>query len=244
MDDAARMICLADAAAGEVETGMTLGLGTGSTAEAVLRALGRRVAGGLEIRGVATSRRTAALAEELAIPLVSLEEVERIDLGIDGADEIDPRLDVVKGRGGALLHEKLVALACDDYLIVASSEKLVATLGSRVPIPVEVVPFGRQQTASRLRRLGFEPQLRTSGGPEGDAPGAETPVVSDGGHVIYDCAIGAMVDVHGLAAATKAITGVVDHGLFLGVARSALVVESDGSVRRLVAPSGPNLGRR
>lgn len=236
MDDASRLASLAEVAADEVRPGMTLGLGTGSTAEAVLEALGRRVAGGLDIRGVATSRRSARVATEVGIPLASLEEIERLDLGIDGADEIDPRLDVVKGRGGALLHEKLVALVCDDYLIVAASEKLVATLGSRTPIPVEVVPFGWRHTASRLRRLGYEPRLRLIEPPD-DAPDTPpAPFVTDGGHVLLDCEIGPIDDLARLSAETKAIPGVVDHGLFLGIARRALVVDAAGSVRRLVAP--------
>lgn len=240
MDDEARLASLAAAAADEVRAGMTLGLGTGATAEAALRELGRRVAAGLAIRGVATSERTADLARKLAIPLVTLDEVERLDLGIDGADEIDPRLDVVKGRGGALLHEKLVALACDDYVIVAASEKLVPKLGSRVPIPVEVVPFGWRQTADRLRRIGFGPRLRTTLDSGEGSAGATIPFVSDGGHLLLDCAIGAIANPRGLATATKATAGVVDHGLFLGVARRALVVDPNGSVRRLIAPGrGP-----
>lgn len=214
---------------------MTLGLGTGSTAEAVIHELGRRVADGLAVRGVATSRRSAHLAETLGIPLLSLDEIDRLDLGIDGADEIAPSLDLIKGRGGALLHEKLVALACDDYLIVAAAEKLVPRLGGRTPVPVEVVPFGWRQTASRLRALGYETTLRRAASwPDVASPSAP-PFVSDGGHLILDCTIPAGDDVAALAAATKGTAGVVEHGLFLGIARRALVVEADGTVRRFPA---------
>src|SRR5687768_11158061 len=180
MDDAPRLDALAQRAAAEVQDGMTLGLGSGSTAEAVVRALGARVAGGLTVRGVPTSERTAALAGSIGIPLLSLDEVDRLDLGIDGADEIDPGLNLVKGRGGALLHEKLVALACADWLIVAAAEKLVGQLGTRMPLPVEVVPLGWRTTSTRVASLGLEPTLRTK-------PDSDEPYVTDGGHYILDC---------------------------------------------------------
>lgn len=234
MDDRGRLDALARVAADEVRAGMTLGLGTGSTAEAVIQELGRRVADGLAISGIPTSRRSAHLAETLGIRLHSLEEIDRLDLGIDGADEIAPTLDLVKGRGGALLHEKMVALACDDYLVVAAAEKLVPRLGGRTPIPVEVIPFGWRQTASRLRTLGLEPTLRRSTELLGDASPSAPPFVSDGGHLILDCAVETFDDPAALAAATKGMAGVVEHGLFVGIARRALVVEADGSVRRLI----------
>lgn len=233
MDDGERLAALARVAADEVRSGMTLGLGTGSTAEAVIRELGRRVAHGLSISGVPTSRRSAALADALGISLRTLDAVDRLDLGIDGADEIAPTLDVVKGRGGALLHEKLVALACDDYLIVAAAEKLVPRLGTRTPIPVEVIPFGWRQTASRLRDLGYAPTLRGVDAGADARAAATAPFTSDGGHVILDCAVGAVEDVEALGAATKGTTGVVEHGFFLGIARRVLIVDLDGSVRRL-----------
>lgn len=212
---------------------MTLGLGTGSTAAAFVGELGRRVADGLRVTGVPTSLRTERLARDLGIPLVALEDVDRLDLGIDGADEIDPNLELIKGRGGALLHEKLVALACDDYLVVAASDKLVPALGTRYPVPVEVVPFGRRQTAARLATLGVLPVLRGA-----TSDGSDTPFVSDGGHHVLDCATGPLGDPSALAAAIKATPGVVDHGFFLGVARRALVAERDGSVRLIVRPRG------
>ncbi len=192
-----------------------------------------RVAAGLRITGVPTSGRTERLARELGIEIRSLDEVERLDLGIDGADEIAPNLDLVKGRGGALLHEKLVALACDDYLVVAAAEKLVSQLGTRTPLPVEVIPFGRRHTAARLAALGCRPTLRTGPGKGDDRANPEAPFVSDGGHHILDCATGPVADPTALAVALKGTAGVVEHGFFLGVAHRALVVDTAGIVRRL-----------
>ena len=226
MDDAARLGALAERAAAAVRDGMTLGLGSGSTAEAVVRALGRRVAAGLSIRGVPTSERTAMLAREVGIPLLTLDEVERLDLGIDGADEIDPNLNLTKGRGGALLHEKLVALACAEWLIVAAAEKLVEQLGTRMPLPVEVIPLGWRLTSTRVASLDSEPTLRTM-------PGTEEPFLTDGGHYILDCRTGPIPAPALLAGALKGTTGVVDHGLFVGLATRAMVVERDGRVRSL-----------
>lgn len=236
MDDAGRLAALARRAADEVAPGMTLGLGSGATAEAVVRELGARVAAGLEVRGVPTSERTAAVARELGIPLLGLDEVEGLDLGIDGADEIDPALELVKGRGGALLHEKLVALACRRFVVVAAAEKLVERLGTRMPLPVEVVPFGWRRTAARLEGLGLRPSLRVHKG-EADGTGglgtAPVPFVTDGGHVLLDCDVSPVADAAGLAAAIKAVPGVVEHGLFVGFADRVLVVEGDGTVRAL-----------
>ena len=236
MDDAARLAILARAAADAVRPGMTLGLGTGSTAEAVIRELGSRVAAGLTIAGVPTSERTARLASELRIPLRTLDDIERLDLGIDGADEIDPNLELIKGRGGALLHEKLVALACADYLIVAAAEKGVPQLGIRTPLPVEVVPFGWRLTAARLGALGLRPTLRATAGKDSGSTDAPVPYVSDGGHYVLDCATGPVADPATLAGAIKAVPGVVEHGLFVGLARRALTVEADGTVRERRRP--------
>lgn len=226
MDDTTRLAALAERAAAEVRDGMSVGLGSGSTAEAVVRALGPRVATGLAIRGVPTSERTATLAREVGIPLLSLDEVDRLDLGIDGADEIDPNLNLTKGRGGALLHEKLVALACADWLIVAAAEKLVDRLGTRMPLPVEVIPLGWRATSTRVASLGLEPTLRTK-------PGSDEPFLTDGGHFILDCRTGPIADPVLLADALKRTTGVVDHGLFVGLATRAMVVGRDGGVREI-----------
>jgi ribose 5-phosphate isomerase A len=221
MDLPQRFAALATVVAATLEDGMTVGLGSGSTAEAVVEAIGRRVAEGLTITGVPTSLRTERLASSLGIPLRSLDEVTAMDLGIDGADEIDPRLNLVKGRGGALLYEKLVASACRDYLVVATSEKLVEQLGTRMPVPVEVIPFGHRQTAERLRALGCDPVLRTAEG---------KPYLTDGGHYIYDCETGPFVDPVAQGRALKAVTGIVDHGIFTGIARRAMTVDAEGMV--------------
>src|SRR3990170_4244565 len=148
MEEWERLQRLAVAAADLVQPGMIVGLGTGSTASAVVEELGRRVAMGLTITGVVTSDRTEELARSLGIPLADLDEVAALDLGLDGADEIDPKLNAVKGRGGALLMEKLVALSCAEFVLVASSEKSVPQLGVRLPLPVEVVRFGWRHTSS------------------------------------------------------------------------------------------------
>jgi ribose 5-phosphate isomerase A len=179
MDDATRLARLAERAAAEVPDGATIGLGSGSTAEAVVRALGAQVATGLRVTGVPTSERTARLAREVGIPLRTLDEVggDRLAFGFDGADEIDPGLNLVKGRGGALLYEKLVALACADWLIVAAAEKLVDRLGTRMPLPVEIVPLGWRQTSTRVASLGLSPTLRVE-------PDSGEPFLTDGGHSI------------------------------------------------------------
>ena len=224
MDSTERLRRIAVAAADEVRDGMLLGLGTGSTAAAVMRELGSRVSQGLRIEGVPTSRGTEVLALEVGIPLRTLDEVERLDLGIDGADEIDPDLALIKGGGAALLVEKLVALACDDYLVVAAAEKRTPALGTRFQLPVEVVPVGWRHTARRLHPLGLNPTLREDDG---------TPVRTDTGHFLLDCHVAPIANPAALAAAIKAVTGVVDHGLFVGLAKRVLLVEADGSLVRL-----------
>lgn len=227
MDLTERIGRLAVAAADLVHPGMLVGLGTGSTADAVIRELGRRVAEGLVLTGVPTSCRTEALARELDIPLVTLDSVDRLDLGIDGADEIDPTLDAIKGKGGALLREKLVALACADYVLVATTEKRVERLGQRTALPVEVVPFGWAQTARRIQELGMLPELR-------HAPGKPNRLfMTDNDGYVLDCATGPMNDANEIAARVKSVTGVVEHGLFLGIARAVLQVDPEGTVVRL-----------
>jgi ribose 5-phosphate isomerase A len=238
MELADRLQRLAVAAADLVAPGMLVGLGTGSTADAVTRELGRRVAGGLNFTGVPTSQRTEVLARELGIPLTTLDETDRLDLGIDGADEIDPALDAIKGRGGALLREKLVALSCDDYVLVATTEKSVDQLGARTPLPIEIVAFGWSQTAKRLERIGLAPDVRT---PDNEPA---RPWVTDSGGVILDCTTGPIADPSQLAAAVKAVSGVVEHGLFLGIAGTALQVDPDGQVVRRDRPARRSGNRR
>jgi ribose 5-phosphate isomerase A len=224
MDSSGQLTQLGIEAASRIEDGTLVGLGTGSTAEAMVHALGARVAAGLSVGGVATSVRTAELARSLNIPLKELAEIDRIDLCIDGADEIDPALNLVKGRGGALLFEKLVARRADRYIIIATDEKLVPRLGVRMPLPVEVVPTGWTHTAEAIAELGLAPALRELEG--------GSPYVTDGGHYILDCAWpnNHQFDPATLATALKALTGVVDHGLFIGMADTALTVNASGVI--------------
>jgi ribose 5-phosphate isomerase A len=226
LDLSERLERLAVVTADLVRPGMVIGLCSGSTADAVTRELGRRVAAGLRFSGVPTSRRTEVLARELGISLTTLDEHEQLDLGFDGVDELDSALNAIKGRGGALLHEKLVALACIDYVFVATTEKSVAVLGERTALPVEIVRFGWKQTASRLRQLGIVPTLRLSGA---DTP---TPLTTDNAGLVLDCQTGPMADPFPVAHLIKDVSGVVDHGLFLGMAKSALQVDPEGNVLR------------
>jgi ribose 5-phosphate isomerase A len=203
-----------------VQDGMVVGLGSGSTAELFLAALAQRVLGGLRVTGVPTSRRVAELAEVAGIPIAQLEDVAHIDLTVDGADEILlPRLDLIKGRGAALLREKLVAVSTDRLCIVADSSKMVSQLGELQPVPVAVVPFGWKQTAERVRALGCEPTLRLANG---------RPLVSDDDLFILDCHFGPIADPDGLDRALKGVAGVVEHGIFLGLAKQAIVAGADG----------------
>lgn len=228
MDDATRLGRIGERAAAEVPDGALVGLGTGSTANAMLEALGARVRDGLRLTGVATSAATVSRAAALGIPLVSIDEVDRLDLCIDGADEIDPHLNVVKGRGGALLYEKLVAERAERFIIIASAEKLVVRLGTKLPLPVEIVPFGHTHTRRSVNALGLTSALRLSN--DG------SPFVSDGGHYILDCETNGIPDPEALGSALKGITGVVDHGLFVGMASLALTVDDTGDITEHHAP--------
>lgn len=224
MEEQDRLRLLAVAAADLVQPGMLVGLGTGSTASAVVEELGQRVAQGLTFTGVTTSDRTEELARSLNIPLLTLDDVAALDLGLDGADEIDPELNAIKGRGGALLMEKLVALSCSQFVLVASSEKSVDRLGVRTPLPVEVVRFGWRHTADRLETLGLTPQLRVTSADE------SSPYLTDQGHYILDCELAPIDHPGNLAAAIKAIPGVVEHGLFVGITAAAMQVDSEGEL--------------
>ncbi len=212
-------------AAALVEDGMTVGMGTGRAATLALRLLADRVhAENLHIRGVPTSERTAALAKELGLSLTTLDEASRLDLAIDGADEVDPHLNLIKGLGGALLREKIVARASASRLvIVVDDSKRVPFLGTNAPLPVEVVPFGWQSTAHALEALGLQPVLRSAGTP------AEV-YRTDSGNYILDCrpSDSIMADLLVLAPQVKMITGVVDHGLFAGMTHSVMVATGVG----------------
>ena len=206
-----------------VESGMVLGLGTGSTAAFVIRRLGGLISSGeLEgVRGVATSARTAALAEEVGVPLVTLAEA-RPAVTIDGADEIGPGLALIKGGGGSLLREKIVAHATErsgGLVVVADGSKLVDSLGE-FPLPVEVEPFGWEATLQDLASLGCEPELRME---------RKTPFVTDGGHYTVDCRFDSITDPAGLEREIKSIPGALECGLFVGLARTAVVSRPDGT---------------
>jgi ribose 5-phosphate isomerase A len=226
MDAAKRAV--GEAAAALIEDGMLVGLGSGSTASLMVRALGRRVREqGLRITGVPTSVDTENLARAEGIPLAEL-GTGRLDLVIDGADDIERgTLRLIKGLGGALLREKIVAEAGTRFVVIGDSSKVVATLGDRSPVPVEVVRFGQVATAGRLAALGGKPVLRL--GRDG------APFVTDGGNVIYDCAGFAPIrDPFTLQRELKSIAGVVETGLFLNVAQQALIAAPDGSVTTLL----------
>lgn len=226
MDLTTRLARLGEAAAGLVENGQIVGLGTGSTASAMIEALGARVANGLRISGVVTSSQTEALATRVGIPLLPLDEIDTVDIGIDGADEIDPSLDLIKGRGGALLYEKIVAERCRQYVIISVADKLVGQLGMRLPLPIEVVPYGWKHTADQIAGLGLSPALRR----KDDG----SPVVTDGGHYLLDCAPHPIADAASLSLAIKRLTGVVDHGLFCGIATDTLVIDDAGAITHQV----------
>ncbi len=195
-----------------------VGLGTGSTAAYAVRFLGERVQAGLKVRGVPTSIHTKELAARLGIPLTTLDEVQQIDVTIDGADEIDPELRLIKGGGGALLREKIVASATKKLVIIADSTKHVPVLG-QFPVPVEVISFAQTLVSRKIAALGASVRVRmsSSGGP----------FITDEGHHILDCKFGKIPDPPALAYELDTMTGVVEHGLFIGMAALALIAKGD-----------------
>ena len=206
-----------------VKPGMKLGLGSGSTAHAFVDLVGKRVAAGLQIRCVATSERTEAQARALGVPLGTLDDIPELDLTVDGADDIDPQLRLIKGGGGALLREKIVAAASKRMVVIADSTKLVARLGA-FPLPIEVVPFGLAATRRHIERafaeLGFTGSMRLRGG--------ASAFVTDGGHYILDCSLGPIGEPEALSQVLSSIPGVVEHGLFIGLARAAIIAGDKG----------------
>jgi ribose 5-phosphate isomerase A len=207
-------------AVAEIEDAMIVGLGSGSTAALALEALAARLAQGLRMHGVASSERIAAQARQFGIPLTSLEEHARIDLTIDGADQIERgTLNLVKGLGGALLREKIIARASRRMIVIADRSKLVERLGGQTPVPVEIVTFGHGVTLARLAELAPAAQLRLSQG---------RPFVSDGGNYIVDCTFAEISDPAALEARLKAMTGVIESGLFIGLADQAIIGRPDG----------------
>jgi ribose 5-phosphate isomerase A len=221
-----------EAAAGAldfVRSGMRLGLGTGSTANPFVELLGERVRAGLDIVAVPTSEATRVLAEQCGIRLTTLDETPELDLTVDGADEIDPDLTLIKGGGGALLREKIVAASSRSMVVIADSSKWVATLG-RYPLPIEVVPFGLGATeravAAAIAASGNTGPLTLRRDKAGHA------FVTDGGHFILDAALQKIADPRSLAGRLTAIPGVVEHGLFIGLAQAAVIAGPEG--RRIV----------
>lgn len=197
-----------------MEAEKVVGLGSGSTAEYAVRFLAERVREGLKIVGIPTSERTQQLAEQLGIPLSTLEEHEKIDIDIDGADEIDPDLNLIKGGGGAFLREKIIASVSRRFVVIADSAKQVKRLG-KFPLPVEVVPFAQSLIKPQIEALGAKVSLRSY------AYG--NPYVTDEGHHILDCTFGEILDPPALAEKLCHIPGVVEHGLFIGMAELALI---------------------
>src|SRR5881396_1785065 len=201
-----------------VRDGDIVGLGSGSTAEYAVRSLGERVQAGLKIRGIPTSQRTRELAESVGIPLTTLEEFPDIEVTIDGADEIDPELQLIKGGGGALLREKIVASASKRMVVIADSSKQVSRLG-RFPLPVEVIAFAETVIRKKIAALGASVKLRQY------AYG--NPFTTDEGHHILDCSFGEISDPPALARELKTMPGVVEHGLFISLATVALIGKGD-----------------
>ncbi|WP_167549601.1 ribose-5-phosphate isomerase RpiA [Paenibacillus borealis] len=203
-----------------VRDGMKVGLGTGSTAYWAIRKLGERVSEGLNITAVATSQASEDQARELGIPLVAFGDVDHLDLTIDGADELDGSLQLIKGGGGALLREKIVAMGSTRMIVVADESKAVTTLG-KFPLPVEIVPFAWEWTVADLAKLGCKPELRRSGGEL---------YKTDNGNYIADCRFEAIDSAADLALALQRIPGVVEHGLFIGIADMAVIGKNDGTI--------------
>jgi len=209
----------------EVRDGMRLGLGTGSTAKHFVELLGERVRAGLRVVGVPTSEATRKDAERCGIALTTLDDIDRLDLTVDGADECDPSLDLIKGGGGALLREKIVAAASDRMIVIADDTKWVDKLG-RFPLPVEVIPFGLAATLRAMAKAfaqgGVSGQMAVRKGKDGHV------FVTDGGHWIVDAHLGRIGDAPRLAGLLGAIPGIVEHGLFIGLASAAVLAGTNG----------------
>jgi ribose 5-phosphate isomerase A len=208
-----------------IEDGMLVGLGTGTTAARFVDLLGQRVRQGLNVTCVATSETTRAQAERLGVALTTLDDVPFLDLTVDGADELDSHLRLIKGGGGALLREKIVAMASERMIVIADASKRVATLGS-FPLPIEVVRFGLAATRNLLGAVaadaGCSGEIRMRLGRDGQ------PFITDNGNLLFDCAFGHIDDPEALDQALKGVPGVVENGLFLGIADTAIIAGPDG----------------
>lgn len=219
----------AEAALDYVNSGMKLGLGTGSTANFFIKALGKKVANGFDVICVPTSVASHDLAKSLNIPLTTLDETPELDLVVDGADELDLELNLVKGGGGALLREKIVAAASKKMVVIADDSKLVDDLGA-YPLPVEVIPFGASATIHMMKQAiksaGASGAIRLRNNIDG------TPFITDGGHYIYDCALAKITNPKKLAKSLNVIPGVVEHGLFIGLS-SVAILATDTGIRKI-----------
>jgi len=213
----------AESAVTFLQDGQVLGLGTGSTAKYAIEAVARMVQDGLRVTGVPTSMATATMAERLGIPLAELNDVETIDLTIDGADEIDPDFNMIKGGGGALTREKLVAFASNRRVILVDESKLVAALGQSRPVPVEVLPFSWAMASRRLRELGCIPKLRLAAGKS---------LLTDNGNYILDCTFRGIADPAELEKSIKLLPGVVENGLFIHLADTIVIGYDDRTEMR------------
>lgn len=225
MDAREMKIKAAEAALSYVEDGMRLGIGTGSTAEEFVRLLAEKVSNGLRVQGVPTSERTARLCVELGVPLKSLDELPELDLTIDGADEVDSALRLVKGGGGALLREKIVAAASEKMIVIADKSKVVDTLGA-FPLPIEVNQFGLVSTRIAVEKLASRLGLTGEIGLRSSGDGA---FKTDGGHLILDASFGRIPDAEALASELNRIPGVVEHGLFINLASLAIIAGPEGA---------------
>ena len=225
MDARQMKIRAAEAALAHVENGMRLGIGTGSTADEFVRLLAEKVAEGLQVEGVPTSERTARLCLDLGVPLKSLDELPELDLTIDGADEVDGQLRLIKGGGGALLREKIVAAASSRMIVIADESKVVDMLGA-FPLPIEVNPFGLVATRIAIdklaARMGLTGEIRLRGT-------VEDVFTTDGGHHILDASFGRIPDAEALAIQLNSIPGVVEHGLFINLASFAIIAGENGA---------------
>jgi ribose 5-phosphate isomerase A len=207
-----------------IRSGMTIGLGTGSTAYWAIQGIGEQVKNGLSVRAIATSVQSDSLARELGIPIVPFSEIDHLDITIDGADEVDEELNLIKGGGGALLREKIVASATRYYIIIIDESKLVRQLG-KFPLPVEVAPFGWELTFRRLQELGGAPRMRMAEGGE--------PFLTDNQHYILDTSFGAIADPARLHGQISGITGVMEDGFFIGMADMVIAGLATGDIRIL-----------
>lgn len=207
-----------------VKDGMKVGLGTGSTAYYAIKRVGELVADGYKLTCVATSVQSENLARECGITVVDIDEVDYLDVTIDGADEVDPEMQLIKGLGGALLREKIVAAASQKEVIVVDASKKVDILGTKAPLPVEVLKFGHLKTKQALEKRGCKANLRMTGG---------TPFITDSGNYIYDCRFDSIAYPFALESKIDCIPGVVENGLFLNMATTVLIASGDGDIEKI-----------